>query len=54
MVPVKPLRAVAEIVVLAYWPGAGITKLLGDAPVLKSGAPPEMVIGSAADVVEPR
>jgi hypothetical protein len=49
-VPVKPLRAVAEIAVCPDWPGAAIAKLLGDAPMLKSGVPLEMLIASADDV----
>jgi hypothetical protein len=49
-VPVKPLMALAEMVVVPESPAAAITKLLGDAPVLKSAVPLEMVIVIGAEV----
>jgi hypothetical protein len=52
-VPLKLLMGLAEIVVCPESPGAAIAKLLGVAAKLKSGVPPEMVMGSAANVVEP-
>jgi hypothetical protein len=52
-VPVKLFRAVAEIVVVPERPGEGIVKLVEVAVKLKSGVPVEVVIGTAAEVVEP-
>jgi hypothetical protein len=49
-VPVKLLRAVAEIVVVPVRPGEAIVKLVGVAVKVKSGVPLETVIGTAADV----
>jgi hypothetical protein len=48
-VPLKLLRAAAEIVVFPGWPGDGMLMLAAYVK-LKSGVPPEMVMGTATEV----